>query len=84
MNKLIERLRGMDQKRLETIYQNVFNTDEGQLVLEDLKGRFFEYAPVRDMTQAGAQAVLIHIKNMVNPIGGEDGPGSELHNDMAN
>ena len=34
--ELIRRLREFDQPRLEKVYQNVFNTDEGQLVLEDL------------------------------------------------
>ena len=66
--KLIQRLKELDQKRLEQVYQNVFDTDEGQLVLEDLKARFWFYVPVQDMRQAGEQAVLIHIRNMVDPL----------------
>jgi hypothetical protein len=42
------------------------------LVLEDLKARFFEYYPVQDMTQAGAQSVIIHLKNMIQPMPKED------------
>ena len=69
MNKdIIRRLRQLTQGDLEEVYKNVFESDGGQLVLEDLKARFFEYYPVQDMTQAGAQAVLIHIKNMITPL----------------
>ena len=70
--ELIRRLREFDQPRLEKVYQNVFNTDEGQLVLEDLKGRFHEYVPPMDMTEVGELRVLIHLKNMVNPMEQED------------
>lgn len=77
-NKLIKRLRTFKQPELEEVYKNCFMTDAGQLVLEDLKARFFEYASLEGPTSeaitlnAGKQSVLIHIKNMLNPIPEEE------------
>jgi len=68
MNRQIERLRELNQEQIERLYQDVFGTEAGQIVLEDLKGRFFEYVPPSDMFNVGQQSVLIHIKNMVNPL----------------
>lgn len=66
-NQLIKRLSEFNEEQLKKIYHNVFDCDEGQLVLEDLKGRFFEYVPVSNMTEVGSENVLKHIKNMLNP-----------------
>lgn len=67
-NPLIRRLKEIPPKELEQIYTRVFDGDEeGRLVLEDLKGRFFEYTPANNMTDVGAENVLKHIKNMINP-----------------
>lgn len=68
MPHLINRLKTFDQKQLQEIYKNCFDTDAGQLVLEDLKGRFHEYMPPADMTEVGQLRVLMHIKNMLNPL----------------
>lgn len=68
-NPLINRLSELGQKELSQIYKRVFDGDEeGRLVLEDLKGRFFEYTPVSNMTEVGSENVLKHIKNMINPV----------------
>ncbi len=66
-NNLIKRLSELNDKELRQIYKNVFDNDEeGRLVMEDLKGRFFEYTPANNMTDVGAENVLKHIKNMLN------------------
>lgn len=77
-DKLIKRLRTFNQSELQEVYNNCFSTDAGQLVLEDLKARFFEYASLEGPTSevitlnAGKQSVIIHIKNMLNPIPEEE------------
>lgn len=68
----IETLRRLNQAQLEELYHRHFTSPDGAVVLEDLKARFFEYVPVSDMNQAGAQAVLLHIKNMVEPMPKDD------------
>ena len=68
-NPLIKRLSELNPKELSQVYKNVFeNDEEGRLVMEDLKGRFFEYIPASNMTEVGSENVLKHIKNMLNPI----------------
>ena len=68
MRHLILRLKDLNQKQLEEVYKNCFNTDAGQLVLEDLKGRFHEYVPPNDDKEVGELRVLMHIRNMLNPL----------------
>jgi hypothetical protein len=47
------------------LYQKTFGPPDGELVLVDLMDRFFEFKPTMSDREAGAQAVLIHIKNMI-------------------
>ena len=47
------------------MYQKVFGPPDGEFVLVDLMDRFFEFKPTSNDRESGAQAVLIHIKNMV-------------------
>jgi len=58
----------MNRQELELLYQRVFETADAKLVLEDLKGRFFFYAPVNNLTDVGSENVVKHINNMINPI----------------
>ena len=58
----------MNRSELELLYQRVFETSDAKLVLEDLKGRFFFYSPVKDLTEVGSENVIKHINNMINPI----------------
>ena len=67
-NPLIQRLKTFNQQQLEEIYKNCFMTDAGQLVLEDLKLKFFEYRPVSNKFEAGQQSMLFHLRNMLTPI----------------
>lgn len=69
---LILRLRQFNQQQLEEIYNNCFMTDAGQLVLEDLKAKFFEYRPTTNLYEAGQQSMIIHLKNMLNPLPREE------------
>jgi hypothetical protein len=75
---LILRLKQFNQRQLEEIYNNCFMTDAGQLVMEDLKARFWEYKPIEGPNaesitfNAGQQSVLIHLKNMLNPLPQEE------------
>jgi len=57
----------MNRSELELLYQRVFENSDAKLVLEDLKGRFFFYAPVKDLTDVGSENVIKHINNMINP-----------------
>lgn len=61
----LERVAGLDPSQLRRVYLQVFTSPEGQMVLEDLKLRFFEYVPPPSMEGVGSQKVIIHIKNMV-------------------
>ena len=62
----------MNPGELELLYQRVFETSDAKLVLEDLKGSFFFYAPVKDLIEVGSENVIKHINNMINPIRGGD------------
>ena len=66
-NSYIEKLSEIPQEKLIEIYQQCFGSEQGKLVLEDLKGRFWEYDSPRDLRECGQYAVLVHIKNMINP-----------------
>ena len=45
------------------LYCRLFNTPEADMVLCDLMDRFFEFRPVKSDYEAGAQSVIIYIKN---------------------
>ena len=64
----MEKVLKMNRGELELLYQRVFETSDAKLVLEDLKGRFFFYSPVKDLTEVGSENVIKHINNMINPV----------------
>jgi hypothetical protein len=66
-NPYIEKLQEIPQEKLIEIYQQCFGSEQGKLVLEDLRGRFWEYDSPRDLRECGQYAVLVHIKNMIKP-----------------
>jgi hypothetical protein len=45
----------------------VFESHDGQLVLEELKGRFWFYKQPPTIREVGQEDVLKHIQNMINP-----------------
>lgn len=60
---------GTPNDKLKRLYINVFDTPNGQIVLEDLRHRFFYYAPLRDLPiDEGSRRVVLHIDNMMLPI----------------
>ncbi len=66
-NPYIEKLQEIPHEKLIEIYQQCFGSEQGKLVLEDLKGRFWAYDSPRDLRQCGEYAVLVHVQNMINP-----------------
>lgn len=72
-----KRLEEMSSEELSRVYMNLFNTDEGQLVLEDLRNRAFvkvstlpEHGPMCAMTAArneGRRSMILHIETQLLP-----------------
>jgi len=46
----------------------VFENPDARILLEDLKARFFFYAPCPDLRAVGCEDVVKHINNMINPL----------------
>jgi hypothetical protein len=67
-NPQLEQVLRMTPQERELLYQRVFENSDAKLVLEDLKGRFFFYAPAKDLTEVGSENVIKHINNMINPM----------------
>ncbi len=79
MNALIKKLENLPPEELAALYQRVFTTDDGQLVLQDLKGRCWydrstaAFVPEVVETYAmiyreGMRAVLLTILTQLEPI----------------
>ena len=80
MNALTEKLATLTPKQMSQIYQNVFSTIDGQLVLEDLRHRCFSYAPEdlgvssdREVfINVGKHAVIVNIETQLRPYSEEE------------
>jgi hypothetical protein len=67
----------MDEEKLIELYHRVFNTDDGRLVIQDLKNRSFAYistVPLEgqvDMARVvfneGKRSVVLHIETFTKP-----------------
>ncbi len=79
MPSIEEKLVRLSGQELSRVYQNVFNSDEGQIVLEDLRNRCYVKIPTfsgedlnnlhsRMMINEGARSVFLHIETQLNPI----------------
>jgi hypothetical protein len=74
---LIKRLEDLDEDQLARIYMEVFNTEPGKLIIEDLKNRCFfdistivENQMVDPLTMArneGRRSVLLHLLTQLKP-----------------
>ena len=64
----IKGLEGMDDEALMRLYQRVFNTPDGLLVLEDLRNRFFYYSPAHTQIDEGLRRAVIHIQNTMKSV----------------
>ncbi len=62
---LLDKHRKENPGNITYTYQKFFGSPEGELILIDLMDRFFEFKPVMNDREAGAQAVLIYIKNTI-------------------
>jgi hypothetical protein len=77
MSELSRRLETLTEEELSRIYMEVFNTDNGKLVIEDLKNRCF--AEISTITEGslvdpylairneGRRSVLLHILTQLKP-----------------
>lgn len=59
----LDKLRKEDPHQITFTYQKFFSMPEGELILADLMDHFFEFRPTKNDHEAGAQAVIIYIKN---------------------
>ena len=69
-NPLHDKLLTLDEERVAKLYQNVFNSDEGQLVLEDLRNRCYCKVSTKDHPDGsdvgeGMRTVVLHIENQI-------------------
>lgn len=72
-----KRLNEMTSQELSRVYMNVFNTDEGQMVLEDLRNRCYAKAstvehqgnidPFTVLRNEGMRSVLLHLETQLLP-----------------
>lgn len=70
MNAVRKKLSELDEVKRVRLYQDVFKTVEGQLVLEDLRERGFMYLtpfdPGKTEFNAGMQAFVMHINSFLD------------------
>jgi hypothetical protein len=74
--KLVE----LEPHQISEIYSQVFETDAGRLVLEDLRNRCFYYVPSFEYPTAagqteyndGRRSVIIHIETQLQPVPVDD------------
>ena len=66
--KLLRKLSELTPEQTNELYMRVFNSDDGQLVLEDLRQRCFYYVPTIDQSQLktgfneGSRSVVLNIE----------------------
>ncbi len=68
LTKKLQEMTTADSEALIKLYGRVFNCDDGQLVLQDLKNRCFYNAPANDQIEEGMRRVVLHINTMLIPI----------------
>lgn len=61
----LDELRAQRPHEITNLYQKLFNTEDGKIVIVDLMDKFFEFKPTANDHEAGSQAVIIYIKNRV-------------------
>lgn len=77
MNHALQKtLRRLNEHELSKVYQQVFNTDPGRLVLEDLRNRGFIFVPTETDRDEGKRSLILHIETMTNPEPPEEIPGT--------
>ncbi len=68
-NPLNDKLLTLDEKQVAKLYQNLFDSEEGQLVLEDLKNRCWFKKPLpygeEGQRAEGARSTVLHIQTQI-------------------
>ncbi len=69
-NPLQDKLDTLDEERVAKLYKTVFESEEGQLVLEDLKNRCWTKAPLpygeEGQRAEGRRSVVLHIQTQLD------------------
>lgn len=73
LQKKLEELR-LNGHALERLYMRVFNSEDGKLVLEDLRTRGFIFVPTHSERDEGKRELILHIETMINPVPVEEAP----------
>ena len=80
LNKTLEKIG--DEENLTALYMRVFNTDDGKLVLQDLKKRAFYYVPTyqgdegQSKINEGMRLMVVNIESRLLPIIADTGAGT--------
>lgn len=61
----LDKMRAENPEFITHTYQKMFGMPEGELILMDLMDKFFEFKPTSNDNEAGAQSVIIYIKNRI-------------------
>ena len=72
---LQQKLESLTPEQLSAVYKRIFSTDDGMMILEDLKNRCFHYVPTTPITgqidsyrsaeNEGMRKVVLHIQTML-------------------
>ncbi len=80
-NPLNDKLLTLDEQQVAKLYQNLFDSEEGQLVLEDLRNRCYVncstafqlvsdgklfYSSEEQQNNEGMRAAFLHIEGQIN------------------
>ena len=69
-NLLNDKLSTLDEEQVAKLYQNLFDSEEGKLVLQDLKNRCFIDISTYDggnmEIHEGMRCVVLHIQTQLN------------------
>jgi len=82
-NKSLIELQKLDEDGIARLYMRVFNTDDGRLVLEDLRQRCFMYIPtfsdnaILMAQKEGMRSVVLSIETRLRPVTDTNNPKEE-------
>ena len=80
-SNLREKLSRYSAEELDRLYHRVFDSDDGQIVLEDLRERGFAYGTTYGpdtLFNEGQRAVSLYIESRLNPVEGQPDSGVPL------
>ena len=63
-----ERLKKLNRRQLQQLYYKFFTSDEGKLILEDLRFQCYFYTPTNGPRDEGKEDVIKYIQEKVTPI----------------